>query len=157
MYGSFVSSLMMFIRQELLALIVVTWTDLWIHTAENLYQRHASSTSSYPCPKWLPNSQSLLLWYSMGWVCKPFSSCICHIQETYQGKKINLKTVDKCYCYKFRLGVINKMSTTQKLLFPVVDGMQNMPWLAHSGLHLHCTNLTTKTPSLMISTPINTK
>jgi len=31
-----------------------------------LYQRHASSTSSYPCPKWLPNSQSLLLWYSMG-------------------------------------------------------------------------------------------
>lgn len=44
-----------------------------------------------------------------------------------RGKKINLKTVDKCYCYKFRLGVMNKMSTTQKLLFPVVDGMQNMP------------------------------
>jgi hypothetical protein len=69
MYGSFVSSLMVFIRQELLALIVVTWTDLWIHTAENLYQRHASSTSSYPCPKWLPNSQSPLLWYSMGVGC----------------------------------------------------------------------------------------
>jgi hypothetical protein len=62
-----------------------------------------------------------------GGVRKPFSSCICLIKETYQGKKINLKTVDKCYCYKFRLGVINKMSTTQKLLFPAVDGMQNMP------------------------------
>jgi len=62
-----------------------------------------------------------------GWVRKHFSSCICLIKETYQGKKINLKTVDKCYCYKFRLGVINKMSTTQKLLFPAVDGMQNMP------------------------------
>jgi hypothetical protein len=51
MYGSFVSSLMVFIRQELLALIVVTWTDLWIHTAENLYQRHASSTKLISLPK----------------------------------------------------------------------------------------------------------